>query len=494
MGQIHDRVIDCLKDLKGDAELANYHFAVNLREETFDASFRKWLKPWAYLLAPNRATGAQLRLAQQVRQGKHGLYADNGNFALIGKVVKKYAGEASKLLEAVRKEENKMNRLARHGDLSKPLSSQIAELAEKANREAAIIRESGEARLQKQQLDLHPTRMIGAEDTSMALWLALNLEPEYLPYRRSDYQKINEAVARRAVAEMKKLPGELATFYYPVASALSYDTAYDAGEVFAQYGLKRISMGFGAYMADDHYTDHVIIGKRLIELKDLMPNRYLRTALAARGFWDGYRNKAGTPPEGFHFLGLGAPIMIGLVALSAWGSTDLSFDATSPIKDAVEGTLYISKPAYLKIRTQKSALRLASGTGLKWECPCPFCKDFTQKHPFDYEEGSSWHKKLKVSDVKAADLSPGGALYGAYPLLSEPGGGDLRKAVTFTRMGHNHWVLEDIMAQLRKNATSQARLRKHIAGVVTDYEANTASERFGSAIRFAYKLAAGENV
>ena len=452
------------------------------------------MKPRAYLLAPNRATGAQLELARQVRQGRYGLYADNGNFALIGQIVKKYAPEASKLLEAVRREEKKLRHSARYGELSKPLSSQIAELAEKAGKEALKNREKGEAALQKQQLELRPTRMIGAEDTSMALWLALNLEPEYLPYKRSDYKKINEAVARRAAAEVKQLPRELATFYYPVASALSYDTAYDAGEVFAQYGLKRISMGFGAYMADDHYTDHVMIGKRLIELKDLMPNRYLRTALAARGFWDGYRSKAGAAPEGFHFLGLGAPIMIGLAALSAWGSAELSFDATSPIKDAVEGTLYISKPAYLKIRTQKSALRLASGTGLTWDCPCPFCRDFMRKHPFDYEAGGSWHKKKKASDVKAADLSPGGALYSAYPLLSEPDGGALRKAVTFARIGHNHWVLEDIMAQLRKNATSLARFRKHVGGVVADYEANTASERFADAVRFAYKLAAGEKV
>ena len=336
--------------------------------------------------------------------------------------------------------------------------------------------------------------MIGVEDTTMALWLALNLEPEYLPYTRNDYRKINEAVALRAAAERKALPAELANACYPVASALSYDTAYDAGEVFAEHGLRRISMGFGAYMADDHYTDHVIIQDRLIELEDLMPNRYLRTALAAKGFWDGYRKKAGRPPEAFHFLGLGAPIMIGLVALSSWGTTELTFDATSPIKDAVEGTLYVSKPAYLKIRTQKSALRLASGKGKSWECPCPFCRDFVKKHPFDYETGSAWYKAKPAADAKAADLAPGGALYGAYPLLSEPKGGELRKAVTFTRMGHNHWVLQDIMAELKKNATSLAKLKKHVEGVVSAYEANTASDTFASAVRFAYKLAAGEKL
>ena len=46
--------------------------------------------------------------------------------------------------------------------------------------------------------------------------------------------------------------------------------------------------------------------------------------------------------------------------LAAWGTKDLSYDATSPIKDAVEGSLYVSKPAYLKIRIRSIAWRLAS--------------------------------------------------------------------------------------------------------------------------------------
>ncbi len=429
-----------------------------------------------------------------MRASRRELYADNGNFALIGDVVKRHAAEAAALLQAVRKEEKKLGHCARQCELSKTLSAKIAALAKKSRSEALKQRDQGGAALRKQQLAIRPTRFIGVEDTAMALWLALSLEPDYLPYTRSDYKKINQDVARRAASDRTTLPAELASAYYPVASALSYDIAFDAGEVFAEHGLKRASMGFGAYMADDHYSDHVIINGRVIELADLMPNRYLRTALAARGFWDGYRKKAGRPPEAFHFLGLGAPIMIGLVALSSWGTTKLSFDATSPIKDAVEGTLYVSKPAYLKIRTQKSAFRFASVKGSTWDCPCPFCKDFVRKHPFDYKKGRAWYNKRKPTDVKAADLAPGGALYTAYPLLSEPKGGELRRAVNFARMGHNHWVLQEILAKLKKNAPTRASLKKHVDRVVSDYERNTTSETFAGAVRFAFKLAAGEKI
>ena len=118
------------QSLKGAPKLPDYHFVMNLRSETFDDSFRKWLKPYAYLLAPNRASGAELDLAGNVRKGRYQLYADNGNFALIGQIVKKYAGDASTLLQAVRKEEKKLrHRPARraeqapHGQRSRSLPS-----------------------------------------------------------------------------------------------------------------------------------------------------------------------------------------------------------------------------------------------------------------------------------------------------------------------------------------------------------------------------------
>ena len=157
------------QSLKGAPQLPDYHFVVNLRNETFDDSFRKWLKPWAYLLAPNRASRAELELARNVRKSRYQLYADNGNFALIGQIVKKYAGDASTLLQAVRKEEKKLRRLARYGELSKPLAAGIVELAGKAQSEALENREKGEAALKKQQLEIGPTRMIGGKGNFPAL-------------------------------------------------------------------------------------------------------------------------------------------------------------------------------------------------------------------------------------------------------------------------------------------------------------------------------------
>jgi len=305
-----------------------------------------------------------------------------------------------------------------------------------------------------------------------------------------NYRLINERVTRRAVTAVKDLPTELRTYYYPVASAVSYNTAFDAGTAFARAGLRRLSMGFGAFMADDNYNDHLYIGRRRIDMPANVPNRYIRTVAVARGLWDGYRHETGGSPEAFHFLGMAAPIMIPLVALCAWGTPELTFDATSPIQDAVQGFFYLSSPAYLKVRARRLGFRLAATEGRTWRCPCAFCEEFVSNHPFLYEVGRAWFLSASPSSVTAVDLRPGGALYQAYPLLSEPEGGALRKEVTFARIGHNHWVLDRIFSAVSRNSVDVDRLRGHAASVVERYSGSTSSERFATAIRFGYGLAA----
>jgi hypothetical protein len=342
------------------------------------------------------------------------------------------------------------------------------------------------------QRAVSPTRLIGAEDISMAIWLALDIEPAYVGFPRRSYRRLNEAVARTAVREIKELSGGGAAGYYAVASAVDYNTAYDAGRVFADAGLTHAAIGFGAYMADDHSSDYVIVGRRRVDFDARMPNRYLRTALVARGFWDGFRTSSTAAPHGFHFLGLGAPIMLGLVALAGWGTELLSFDATSPIRDAVEGTLYVSAPAPLKLRTRRIAKQLASGEREEWDCPCPFCGPFAAEHPFDYPAGHAWFADHPGQEPEPADLQPRGALFEAFPLFSEPAAGPLRTAVNFARMGHNHWALTKITKGLNASSSSRDRLQAHVNGVVESYERATSEPRFAAAVRFAYQVAAGE--
>jgi hypothetical protein len=349
---------------------------------------------------------------------------------------------------------------------------------------------SDRARTLTEQRACSPTRLVGAENITMAVWLSLNIEPSYVHLLGRDYRRMNETVARTAAREIAESPPE-AEGYYTVASAIDYNTAVDAGEVFAEAGLERVAMGFGAYMADDNYSDHVIIGRRRVDLATAMPNRYLRTALVARGFWEGYKAVAGRTPMAFHFLGLGAPIMLGTVALAAWGTPLLTYDATSPIRDAVEGTLYVSAPAPLKVRTRRIVLQLASGIRDEWNCPCPFCVAFVADHPFDYAAGYAWHGEHADREPTAEDLRPGGALFAAFPLFGEPASGELRTEVSFTRMGHNHWALTKITRGLNASSSDRERLAAYVSGLVERYERATTAPHFAEAVRFSYDLAVG---
>lgn len=462
-------------------------FIYNLSPDTFTADNLTGNEPFGYLLAPNNATPQLAGLAAQVRGRGLPLLADNGNFTLIGDVRTELHDQAAGLRSRVSDIEDDLGRSVRPGDLPDDLTDAFFALSVRARERARDLAGDGETSLPA-QLALDPTHLIGVEDITAACWLALDLERTYTGRRRRDWTRMNRTVATRAAERLPHLPTPLSETYYPVASAESYSTALDAGRVFAAHRLRRVSMGFGAYMADNNYTDYASLGRTRVDFGGRLPNRYTRTVLAARGFYDGYRARAGTPPAGFHFLGLGAPIMLPLVAVAAAPGTGLTFDATSPIKDALrDGVLYVTTPAYLKIRIRKSAGWLAADPTRRWDCPCPFCTSFTLQLPFDYPAGHAWHLSNPDRDPVAADLREGGALYDVYPLFSEPPSGPRRDAVDHARIGHNHWALEQILLGVRE-ATNSGHLRDHVTSIVAAYTPTTTTP-FASAVEHALRFA-----
>lgn len=464
-------------------------FVYNLSPDTFTEANLTGNKPFGYLLAPNNATPQLSGLAAQVRARGLVLLADNGNFALIGQVAAALRPQSRLLRGRVDAVEQALGRSVRPGELPDDLIRACFDVSVRARDLARQLAGSGESSLGG-QLALDPTHLIGVEDITAACWLALDLERAYTGRRRRDWARLNAGVARRAAQRVPRLPPPLRDTYYPVASAESYDTAFDAGRIFAEHDLPRAAMGFGAFMADANYTDHTYIGRSRVDFDGRLPNRYTRTVLAARGFYDGYQASAGRPPKGFHFLGLGAPIMLPLVTLAARPGTGLTFDATSPIKDALrDGVLYVTTPAYLKIRIRKSAAWIAADPTRSWDCPCPFCQAFTHDFPFDYPAGNAWHAADPDRAATAADLREGGGLYDAYPLFSEPPPGDRRDAVDHTRVGHNHWALEQILGKARA-ATKADRLEEHVRGVVRDY-APTTTAPFAQAVRLGLRFSVG---
>ncbi len=440
-------------------------FVHNLSRDTYAARANGHLPVQSYLIAPGNARGELRSLARGVSESRLPLVTDNGNFASITKIRKQFEDEAGILLAAVAEEGERLGRSVRRGDLSSEVVEAFDELDRRVRAEA-LDRGLSDSEMLVSQLPLQPQWIIGAEDLTMASWLSLDIEHRYTSRRRRDYRRYNAAVAKRANAALDILPDELRDRYYSVASAVSYNTAFDAGRVFGEAGLESVSMGFGAYMADSNWVDHVVVGRCRIDFGANLPARYIRTVAVAVGFWDGYREATGGAPRRFHFLGLGAPIMIPPVVFAARETAELSFDATSPIKDATkDGTLYTDSPALLKVRIRKVAYRLAREIGHRWNCPCPFCQAFDSQYPFDYDAGYRWFRGGHPEEIRAVDMQPGGSLYDVYPLLSEPKAGDRRRAVNYTRTGHNHWILERLMTSLER-AHRDARLETRVCNLV----------------------------
>lgn len=439
------------------------HFVVNLRNLTVDPVFRRRLQPSGYLAAPSALTAALRRAAMAVAGRGELLIADNGLFDDIGRITKSLAAQA--------------------GGRRAATGRRVARLAQQAGQRAdALI----PLFTLSDRLALRPTAVIGREDVTAALWIRLGIDGALSRTHRNELRRRNRVVARAAAREAATVPDAVA--YLPVASALGYDTAYDAGREFAAAGLKSVACGFGAYMADDRSVSSVVIRGRVRKLPGLLPQRYLRTALAARGFWDGWRDEAGSAPKTFHFLGLGAPIMIPIVALAARATPLLTFDATSPIRDAVEGFLYVSRPACLKIRAWNVAERLASSPAERWQCPCPFCRAFVRVQPFDYKSGAAWYSRQTRRSLTPASLRGSAPLARAYPLLSQPAKNPLRSLVEQVRIGHNHWVLNEIC-----EAASIARnLQNHVTASVEAYARESRGTQFVAAVNLALQIANGK--
>jgi hypothetical protein len=463
-------------------------FAINARPETVSQDFRRTLRPWGYLVPPGGLTKPLTATLKEFCKAGVPLIVDNGHFDDITRVstsLGKAIGAAKADIATV---EARLERTALWRDLSKTVARKRVRLAAILAAEAL----NAEGMPLIEQLELASNAVIGAEDITAALWLRAEIDTPAIPGRRTELRHRNEAVARQAKLAIDSLPRNKRPQYLAVASALDYDTAYDAGRAFGDAGLRSAAMGFGAFMADNSFSDRIVIQGRAHPLPSPLPMRYLRTALVARGFWDGWKSATRSAPRQFHFLGLGAPIVIPLMALAGYGTPLLTFDATSPIRDAVEGTLYSSLGAYLKIRTRRVAELLMSGQSHSWICPCGFCREFVRKHPFDYVRGRKWGKaRVDSGPITAKDLQPSGGLYKAYPLMAEPRGGELRKEVSYARSGHNHWVLHQIMRDVRKYGKRRSTLERHTQRIVDEYQKSTSSSHFADAVSLALDIVRG---
>jgi queuine/archaeosine tRNA-ribosyltransferase len=179
-----------------------------------------------------------------------------------------------------------------------------------------------------------------------------------------------------------------------------------------------------------------------------------------------------------------------MMAMTAWigrYAGEVTFDATSPIKDAVEGTLYVAEPGYLKFKTDKLASYYMKHPQQRWTCDCTYCKKYGQTYKMDYARAARWfaHHPDRGESLEKADLRAG-ELAEALPLFSMPRGGEQAAHINDWRMGHNHMMLMRIMADLR-NADGEKALKALITEKLDAYTEN-ALPHYAYAIEEAWAL------
>jgi hypothetical protein len=304
----------------------------------------------------------------------------------------------------------------------------------------------------KQEQRIQPKRFICREDILLATLTGLSVELEYVGMPRGFYSARNKRAATFYEDTKQKKFGSFKGIPYAVASAVDYNSAYDAGKEMARAKVSHLAVGVGAYMIDDNSVDYFIMGRKLHNLSKRIPRRYLRTVLVVRGLIDGNNDIANKPPAGLHLLGLGAPIMILLVSLISSQTRRISFDSTSPIKDAVVGTIYFNKPADKKVKARVLAKIFCEDPSKTWWCRCRYCKYYLPKYPFNTQKAANWYNTSgRPEEITANDLHGDTDLANALPLFGEPIGGQIRKDINDWRIGHNHQVLESLFKDLNKN-------------------------------------------
>ncbi|HEY9387864.1 MAG TPA: hypothetical protein VIP70_12555 [Nitrososphaeraceae archaeon] len=471
--------------------MPHFEFIYNLRTETFNTRIQRFADPSGYLLSVHRFTPQMIKFCLKLRREHNELiFADSGLFEKIRLTVDHFRSIADQLRAGVNSLEISLGHSARPNEITNNVRSEYQDFAKKISSHILDIEKQIDPKeILKQEQRIEPKRFICREDILLAILTGLSVEPEYVGMPRRFYSARNRRAATFYEDTKQKKFGSFKGIPYAVASAVDYNSAYDAGKEMAKAKVSHLAVGVGAYMIDDNSIDYFIMGRKLHNLNKRIPRRYLRTTLVVRGLMDGYNDIANKPPAGFHLLGLGAPIMILLVSLIASRTRQIGFDSTSPIKDAVVGTIYFNKPADKKVRARVLAKIFCEEPSNTWWCRCKYCKHYLPKYPFNTQKAASWYNASgRPEEITASDLSGDTELANALPLFGEPiGGGQIRKDINDWRIGHNHQVLESLFMELNKNSRPKKLL--NLVRERVDKYCESTSPSYSEAAKIALSIA-----
>ena len=467
---------------------SGFHFVANLKPYTLHRGpgNRRF---GSYLLSIDYARELG-DLAREVIADGAVLCADNGNVDLIRSLIAEHDPEA-KALDAERRA------LAATARRSLRPRDVPTVLRERHRAFARSVGEAAKAKLDpariaaavKAQIAMRPTYLVGMEDFTIATLTALDVEPEIASMDR----RFIEGLAKRAV-DLAALTqsghfGATAAMVFAGVHAFDRDTARIVGGVAGAAGVGGIATGLVGALQDKSFIDYLIEDGAIVELGESVPRPYVRVAQVAAGLHEGFVAASGRRPA-FHALGAGSPILLPLLAALGDGTTYTATDSTAPIVDGWSGptiSLYVADPAPLKYKGYRIAEEWIANDRA-WGCPCPYCHAFDRAAPPQLDKARAWWRSHGKPKLTADSLRAPSPLAGWLPLFGTAADPGLRLTGAMARVGHNHWVLQQIETQARKHARSHAQIVEWTDTIVRNYTSSSADPPWKRAVETAWRI------
>lgn len=410
-------------------------FFSNLRPATLDPHNPITLKREAYLLSETEISHDSLARLQVARQAKKAIMADNGFYSRIKQLIRASVEERNALanLDSVATDENRQQ-------LHETVSSRVQLYQQSLDLNKVL----------ENQLSLEPNFLVCPEDMELPVFIGVGFskDQQWNPKQWLSAQRRSVQMAVETFETLRQRESTVQPF--AVLHAYDFDSAYQGARLYGEtHKTHSLALGLGAVIQRSDYISSVKFADQKIDFEQPLPARYIISTLVVLGAIAGFKSANEQLPN-LHLLGVSTPIFLILFALASIDCQNISTDSSAPVMAAETGKIFTNRPPYLKANRVKLVKRMLESEA-NWSCNCPFCAQFEQNHPSQFEEAlTEWNRKDSLRDLTKLRISliQPNTLANSLPLFSTTSISNMANELLAAHSGHNYWVLKEIIEQI----------------------------------------------
>jgi hypothetical protein len=435
-----------------------YTFICNLQSVTADRQNPLTLIRDGYLLSERYTNRTTVELAGWVKSRRNLLISDNGNWSRISEIERQFKQEGNSLLNKAKNEHRETGRLSNETKVLR--IDLMARVAEYCTQEIENI---DMQKIIGTQLQISPHYMIGMEDFTIPVLMLIGMMDDVFQPKPQEillYQRKTANLFTRQINGEFGFWGEMQNVAkFLVLHAYDYDSAFMGAHEVRDTAKDGIAISYGAPMRSNRWITRLNFQGVVEDFNDNLPESYLVAHALTLGMLNGYKSDVPV-----HVLGVGTPIMIALMGFLLRNSRAVSIDSSAPIKDAMDGYIYGTRQAFLKMRLYRvAALALVNDT--PYESTTPFFLDFNAKYPSNWAElrdklgitpstnPRELEQELSARQDIVRKFIP---FFTRFTSNGDPFFWDLRVA----RTGHNYCVLQEIVDHIRRRRDNPNTLQR----------------------------------